>query len=202
MAAEELTNSKEIIDATQSAVMNAAGDVAQVVETVGQEISGHGEAFYQGPEFWVGLAFVTVVLLLARPVGKILNIMLNKRIDNIAKRINEVQKLNEDAQQLLAEYEKKYLNAEKEAKAILRKSEKEIELLKETRLQKLEQEVTIKQKEAEARIRTAQDNALREITNLTSEMTIEVLKKALTDNLSHKTQEQLIDESIEAIAKL
>lgn len=202
MAAENLTNSKEIIDATQNAVINAAGNVAEAVENVGQEISGHGGPFYESPEFWVGLAFVAVVVLLARPVGRLLNVMLNKRIDGIANRITEVQKLNEDAQKLLAEYEKKYLNAEKEARNILKKSEREIEFLKDERLKKLENEMSIKQKEAESRIKAAQDEALREITNLTSDLTIAALKKALEQNLSDKTQDQLIDESIAMIEKV
>lgn len=202
MAAENLTNSKEIIDATQDAVMNAAGNVAEVVENVGHEISGHGGPFYESPEFWVGLSFVAVVVLLARPVGRLLNVMLNKRIDGIANRITEVQKLNEDAQKLLAEYEKKYLNAEKEARNILKKSEREIEFLKNERLKKLENEMSIKQKEAESRIKAAQDEALREITELTSDLTIAALKKALEQNLSEKTQDQLIDESIAMIEKV
>ena len=202
MAAEQTLNNREILDATQNAVIDAAGSVVQVVENVEHEISGHGGAFYENPEFWVALAFVLVVAVLAKPVTRLLNEMLNRRIEAIADRITEAQKLNEDAQKMLAEYEKKYLNAEKEARNILRKSEKEIEFLKEDRLKKLEADMEMKQKEAEQRIKTAQEAAMKEITTLTSEMTIRVLKDVLSKNLDKKAQDCLIEASIEEISKL
>ena len=202
MATEQMMTNSEMMETTQNAVFDAANMVAQVVETVEQEVSGHGGAFYENPEFWVGLAFVLVVLMLARPIGRILNLMLNKRIEAIADRITEAQKLNEDAQKLLAEYEKKYLNAEKEAKNILRKSEREIEMLKDERLKKLEAEMNMKQKEAEQRIKTAQESAVKEITALASEMTIKALKEVLTKSLDKRSQDKLIDESIKTIANL
>lgn len=202
MAAEQTLNNREILDATQNAVIDAAGSVVQVVENVEHEISGHGGAFYENPEFWVAVAFVLVVVVLAKPVARLLNEMLNRRIEAIADRITEAQKLNEDAQKMLAEYEKKYLNAEKEARNILRKSEKEIEFLKEDRLKKLEADMEMKQKEAEQRIKTAQEAAMKEITTLTSEMTIRVLKEVLSKNLDKKAQDRLIEASIEEISKL
>ncbi len=202
MAAEQTLNNREILDATQNAVIDAAGSVVQVVENVEQEISGHGGVFYENPEFWVAVAFVLVVAVLAKPVARLLNEMLNRRIEAIADRITEAQKLNEDAQKMLAEYEKKYLNAEKEARNILRKSEKEIEFLKEDRLKKLEADMEMKQKEAEQRIKTAQEAAMKEITTLTSEMTIRVLKEVLAKNLDKKAQDRLIEASIKEISKL
>lgn len=45
MAAEQTLNNREILDATQNAVIDAAGSVVQVVENVEHEISGHGGAF-------------------------------------------------------------------------------------------------------------------------------------------------------------
>ena len=202
MATGQMMTNSEMMETTQNAVFDAAGAVAQVVENVEHEVSGHGGAFYENPEFWVGLAFVLVVLMLARPIGRIVNAMLNKRIEAIADRITEAQKLNEDAQKLLAEYEKKFLNAEKEAKNILRKSEREIELLKDERLKKLEAEMNMKKKEAEQRIKTAQESAVKEITALASDMTIKALKEVLAKSLDKKSQTKLIDESIKTIANL
>lgn len=57
MAAEQTLNNREILDATQNAVIDAAGSVVQVVENVEHEISGHGGAFYENPEFWVAGCF-------------------------------------------------------------------------------------------------------------------------------------------------
>ena len=56
MPMEQNLPNREIIDATQDAVLNAAGSVANVLENTAHEISGHGEAFYLSPEF--GSAFL------------------------------------------------------------------------------------------------------------------------------------------------
>ena len=196
-------SSQEALEASQEMMFSVADNVADVIEVVEHSVDVHHYgAFYENPEFWVGTAFILVVLFLSKPIGKLIGAMLNKRIDLIANRITEAKKLNEDAQKMLADYEKKFLNAEKEAKAILRKSEKEIEFLKNERLQKMEAEMLIKQKEAEQRIATAQENAIKEITAMTSELTIKTIKEVLAKNLDKSAQSKLIDESIVAIAKM
>ena len=202
MTTENINSGKEIIDAAQNAVMQAADDVSGLIENTAEQLHGHEEIFYQSAEFWVGVAFVLVVLLLAGPVGRLVRSMLNKRIDNITKRIHDAAELRDEAQKLLADYEKKFLNADKEAQAILNKSQKEIEYLKKENLAKLEEEMKIKEKEAEDRITASKEKAAREISDLTSELTIKTVKAAIVKNLDAKTQNKLIDDSISLITRL
>ncbi len=202
MTTENINSGKEIIDAAQNAVMQAADDVSGIIENTAEQLHGHEEIFYQSAEFWVGVAFVLVVLLLAGPVGRLVRSMLNKRIDNITKRIHDAAELRDEAQKLLADYEKKFLNADKEAQAILNKSQKEIEYLKKENLAKLEEEMKIKEKEAEDRITASKEKAAREISDLTSELTIKTIKAAIVKNLDAKTQNKLIDDSISLITRL
>ena len=202
MTTENINSGKEIIDAAQNAVMQAADDVSGIIGNTAEQLHGHEEIFYQSAEFWVGVAFVLVVLLLAGPVGRLVRSMLNKRIDNITKRIHDAAELRDEAQKLLADYEKKFLNADKEAQAILNKSQKEIEYLKKENLAKLEEEMKIKEKEAEDRITASKEKAAREISDLTSELTIKTVKAAIVKNLDAKTQNKLIDDSISLITRL
>ena len=202
MTTENINSGKEIIDAAQNAVMQAADYGSGIIENTAEQLHGHEEIFYQSAEFWVGVAFVLVVLLLAGPVGRLVRSMLNKRIDNITKRIHDAAELRDEAQKLLADYEKKFLNADKEAQAILNKSQKEIEYLKKENLAKLEEEMKIKEKEAEDRITASKEKAAREISDLTSELTIKTVKAAIVKNLDAKTQNKLIDDSISLITRL
>ena len=202
MTTENINSGKEIIDAAQNAVMQAADDVSGIIENTAEQLHGHEEIFYQSAEFWVGVAFVLVVLLLAGPVGRLVRSMLNKRIDNITKRIHDAAELRDEAQKLLADYEKKFLNADKEAQARLNKSQKEIEYLKKENLAKLEEEMKITEKEAEDRITASKEKAAREISDLTSELTIKTVKAAIVKNLDAKTQNKLIDDSISLITRL
>ncbi len=202
MTTENINSGKEIIDAAQNAVMQAADDVSGIIENTAEQLHGHEEIFYQSAEFWVGVAFVLVVLLLAGPIGRLVRSMLNKRIDSITKRIHDAAELRDEAQKLLADYEKKFLNADKEAQAILNKSQKEIEYFKKENLAKLEEEMKIKEKEAEDRITASKEKAAREISDLTSELTIKTVKAAIVKNLDAKTQNKLIDDSINLITRL
>ena len=117
----------EIIDATQDAVLN----VVNVLEETAHELSAHhGEPFYLSAEFWVAMSFVLTVVVLIRPLGKMFVKGMKARSKAISKRIADAVNLKEDAQKMLAEYEGKLRGAEKEAKDILLRSEREIEMIK------------------------------------------------------------------------
>ncbi len=193
---------KEIIEATQNAVMEAAENVSNIIGQTATDMEGPHEAFYMGAEFWVAAAFVLVVIGLARPIGKAVALMLKKRISNIVTRIDEASQLQEDAQKMLAEYERKFLNAQNEADAILKKAQKEVDYFKNESLSKLEQDMKVKTSEADERLNSAKEKAAQEITSLTSELTMEIVKQALLNKLDKTEKSKLIDNSIGLLSKI
>ena len=110
------TSGKEIIDATQNAVMEAVENVSNIIETTTVELDGHHEAFYQGAEFWVAMAFVLVVAALARPIGKTVVALLKKRIACIISRLEEASTLQEDAQNCSQNMKKNFSALKKKLK--------------------------------------------------------------------------------------
>lgn len=193
---------KEIIEATQNAVMEAAQNVSNIIGQTASDMEGPHEAFYMGAEFWVAAAFVLVVIGLARPIGKAVALMLKKRISNIVTRIDEASQLQEDAQKMLAEYERKFLNAQNEADAILKKAQKEVDYFKNESLSKLEQDMKVKTSEADERLNSAKGKASKEITTLTSELTIEIVKQTISNKLGKTEKSKLIDNSIDLLSKI
>ena len=189
----------ELIDATQMAVFDAASDVVGWWDKLVDAVKAN--PFYFEAEFWVAVAFVLVVVALAKPVVKKKKKMFKQRSDMIAERINEAVELKEDAQRLLAEYERKFRSAEKEANDILLKSEREIEVLKRDTLAKLDAEMKVKEKEIESRLRMAEVSASREIADNTADLTIDVVKKILATSLDDKALAKLIDNSIDNLKK-
>ena len=192
----EAVNSEEF-EMLQEAVTKTADAAAAAAESAAH----HYGAFYENPEFWVGLAFVLVVVLLARPVVKMAGAMLVKRIDAIAKRINDAQQLKDDAQKMWVEYEKKYLNAKNEAYEILEKSEREMEILKNERLRKMEEDISIRESDARNRISTAEQQAVKEIRAAGVGLSICAVKNVLKLKLDDKTQDELIENSIALLKK-
>lgn len=192
---------QEIIDATQDAVLSAASNVVSAIEITAQGLGGHNEPFYLSAEFWVAVAFVLAVVVLVKPVGKIFVKMLRARAQGISRKINEAVELKEEAQKLLAEYERKFRGAKKEAADIAARSEREIEMLKKEVLAKLDNEMEIKEREALARLKNAESEATREVVEKTSNLTLAAVRKILDESLDNKALSQLIDVSIDNLKK-
>src|SRR6185437_5250569 len=82
------------------------------------------------PLFWVlvaFLAFVAIVLYYRVPAA--ISRMLDERADGIRKELDEARKLREDAQALLADYQRKAREAENEAQTIIDQAKREAEAL-------------------------------------------------------------------------
>ena len=122
--------------------------------------------------------------------------MLRKRARLIAKRIEDATNLKEDAQKLLANYERKFRGVKQEVQEIVQRSEKEINLMRKESLSKLENAMAVREKEAMAKIKSAQADALKEVAEITSERTVKAVKKVLKDVMTSKDYSRLIDASI------
>ncbi|MBR4106889.1 MAG: F0F1 ATP synthase subunit B [Alphaproteobacteria bacterium] len=192
----------EILDATQDAVLGAAESVANAIENTAQELGAHGhEAFYLEAEFWVGAAFVLVVLMLARPVGKAIMGLLRGRGEQIANRIHEAVTLKEDAQKMLAEYERKFRGAEKEAAEMLKRSEHEVDVLKRDTLLKLEADMKKREQDAKMHLALAESSASDEVAAKTAEITIRAVKEILAKEMDETLHKKLIDDAIKELEK-
>lgn len=190
-------------DALDNAEQIAKGLSAEVqaLETEADFAKHAHEPFYKEGEFWVGFAFILVVVFLFKPVGSMLKAMLIKRRDGIIDQINQAEKLRDDAQVLLAQYEKKFLHAKDEADEILTKSESEIEILKTQTLNGLENELNAKRREVENSIEAATERARKEINALIGAQTVNIVKEKILQNTDAKQHSKLIDNSVENILK-
>ena len=110
-------------------------------------------AFLSTPEFWVAVSFVGFVLLLVyfKIPGKVAE-LLDKRADTIRQELDEARKLREEAQAILAEYQRKQKDAEKEAGEIIRLAQQEAEALAAETRTKLEETLERRTKLAEDKI--------------------------------------------------
>lgn len=193
---------KEIIDATQNAVIDAAENVAEIMEETAVATSGHEhEIFYQSAEFWVAMAFVLTILLLSRPIFKAVSALINKNISQIRNRIDEAAELQLDAEKLLASYEHKFRNVKKEADAILKKSQNEIEYLRKASISRMEQEMAQKEKDVADKLNEAKNSAIKEISEVAGELSIKAARTIILQKLNSKEVDTLIDKSIEKLDK-
>jgi F-type H+-transporting ATPase subunit b len=191
----------EILDATQNAVIEAVDNVSGLItETHQPEVpTAHHEAFYQEAEFWVGAAFILVVVALVKPVGSALKKMLVNYRNNVADSINQAEKLRDDAQELLAKYERMARGVDKEVQSVLDKAVRQAAQVRTELTEKTDQELRRKTKETDHLIEAAQSGILSEINGKAATKAVATAHAYLAQRLTRADHEKLIDDSIENI---
>lgn len=192
-----------LIDATQNVIMNAAENVSEVLGVAGKTAAAEVSEipFYTEVEFWVGMAFILSVCVLCKPLCKFIRQALQNRINRVISDIDEAAKLRDDAQNLLADYQRRFINAEKEAEQIVQTSRKNMQNIKNKELAKLKNDLSNKEKEANRRIAAANAKATEEINAYAGKISIDLANKAIHTYLQTTDKSRLIDEAIADLDK-
>ena len=112
--------------------------------------------FLNAPTFWVMVAFFVFVGALARPISGAIAAALDKRADKIRADLEEAEKLREEAQNLLASYQRQQRDAVKEAEAIVEHAKEEAERLTQQGRERLKAALERREKQAMDRIAQAE----------------------------------------------
>jgi F-type H+-transporting ATPase subunit b len=158
--------------------------------------AGHAVPFYAAPEFWVGIAFVIVVVGAFRPVSKAITAGLDKRSAQIKARLDEAAKLRDDSQAMLAEYQRKQRDAMKEAEDIIAHARGEAERLAKQAAADLEASLKRREQQAIDRIAQAEAQAMKEVRDQSVDIAVAAARKLLAENLSAQQSDALITKGI------
>lgn len=156
--------------------------------------------FFERPETWVGIAFFLFVgLLIYYGVPGLIGKALDDRADAIRKELDEARRLREEAQDLLADYQRKAREAEQEAQTIIDQAKREAEAVAAETRQGLQESVARRTKQAEEKIARAESQAVGEVRAAAVETAISTAEKILREKAAGETGERLISESIDAL---
>ncbi len=147
--------------------------------------------------FWALIAlilFVALVLYLKVPgmVGK----LLDNRVNEIRKELDDARRLREEAQALLAEYQRKAREAEREAEDIVEQARKEADAYAVEAQRRTEDYVVRRTAMAEQKIGQAETQALQEVRALSADVAIAAAEKVLTAHVKGDAGDELIAKSI------
>jgi F-type H+-transporting ATPase subunit b len=152
------------------------------------------------PETWVAVAFFLFVGLgIYLKVPAMLAKMLDERADKISKELAEARKLREEAQALLAEYQKKRSEAEKDAANIVAQAKIEAESYSVETRKKLAETIERRTKQAAQKIAQAEAAAIKEVRTTATEAAIAAASKLVGEAVQGTKGTNLIDESIAAV---
>lgn len=194
----------ELLDATQNAIIGAAENVTEALTLTEEPLTGSQEdiPLYLDVEFWVGMSFVVVVAIIAKPVWRAIKDGLKNNINSVIKQINEAMQLRDDAQKLLADYEKRCRDLNQRVEQISEQAEKNIISYREQELKNLQRELKKKETEVQARIERTTKSAVDEINSSVSSMAVNLAQKAIEKHLSKDDKIRLIDAAITELDRI
>ena len=125
---------------------------------------------------------------------------LDKRADKISGELDEARRLREEAQALLASYQRKQKEAEEQAEQIVKQARKNAEDMAEQARKDLQDRLERRAALAEAKIANAEAQALSEVKAKAAQMAIEASQKLLTTQMTPANHTSLVKKGIEGLS--
>ncbi|WP_422373022.1 F0F1 ATP synthase subunit B [Hoeflea sp.] len=147
--------------------------------------------------FWalVGLIIFLGILVYVKVPGTMAS-ALDKRADQIRNELEQAKKLREEAQQLLAEYQRKRKEAEAEAADLVSAAEREAAALRAEAKAKTEDYVTRRTAMAEQKIKQAETDAINEVRASAVDLAIAASEKLIEKKVDAKASDALFSKSL------
>ncbi len=170
--------------------------------TAGPAVAATGPFFSLGnTDFIVVIAFIVFigVLIYFKVPGKVLA-MLDSRAEGIRSNLNEARGLREEAQTLLASYERKHGDVQAQADRIVAAAKEEADAAAAKARHDLEVSIERRLKAAEEQIESAQANAVKEVRDQAIQISIAAAADVLAKGMDGARASALIDESIKTVS--
>ena len=150
--------------------------------------------------FWATVALVLFLILVAYlKVPGMIGRSLDQRADKIKAELEEARRLREEAQQLLAEYQRKRKEAEKEASEIVEHARREADQFVAEAKQKSEEYVIRRNALAEQKIAQAERDAVNEVRGRAVDLAVESARSVLASKVDAKADAALFASSLEQL---
>ena len=148
--------------------------------------------------FWVAVSFfIFVGILIYLKIPQNVNNLLNSKIIEIKKELDEAEKLKVEAKNLLSDYENKIDKSKKEALEIINLAHKKSEenILKTMKI--FHQLMEDRKKQAGEKIHLMKENALNDIKNISVKISIESVRHLIANSIDKNKLEKIYSQSIE-----
>jgi F-type H+-transporting ATPase subunit b len=151
-------------------------------------------------EFWVAVAFVLFLGgLVYLGVHEMMIKYIDRRRDRIKAELDEAFRLKEEAQALLAQYQRKQREAEQEAADIIAGATAEAERMMAEAKTKMEEFIARRTKMAETKIAQAEAQALADVRAAAAEAAVSAAGKILTQVVKGDIAERLVVKGIDDV---
>jgi F-type H+-transporting ATPase subunit b len=146
----------------------------------------------------VGL-FLFLALLVYLKVPGYITRSLDDRAQRIRNELDEARKLREEAQQLLAEYQRKRKEAEQEAEEIVAAASREAESIVAEAKRRTEEFVERRNAMAEQKIAQAERDAVNEVRSRAVDIAVAAAERILAEKVDGQLNAQLFKKSLQDV---
>ena len=178
-------------------IARVSASVVLMLVAVAPAMAADEESFLQSAETWVAAAFIIFLVGLFRPIKRMLTSTLDGRTDAIKAELDEAQRLREEAQHTLAEYQRKQRDALQEAEGIIAAAREEAERMEKSAAVRTEELLARRQQQALDMIAAAEAQALADVRGLTADVAIEATRQLLAEAMSGDSGDRLVSQAIE-----
>jgi F-type H+-transporting ATPase subunit b len=155
-------------------------------------------ALFSNPVFWVTISFLMfIALILKVKLPGMIGKALDARAEKISAQLDEARTLKEDAQALLAQFQRKQRDAKKEAEAMTSQAREDAALFAKEAEVNLEALIERQAKAGEAKIEAAEANAVKEVKAAAVEIAIGAARNMLEDKLQGDKADSLVNAAID-----
>ncbi len=156
--------------------------------------------FLSDEHAWLVISFIAFLGILWK-FGK--DAMLNAldgRIGDIQKEIQTAESLRIEAQEMLAQYQRKHRDAMQDAEKIIADAKVSAEANRKQAEENLKSNLERREAQLKERIKRMEQSAINEIQTYAADLAMKAATEIITDKLDQKTSEKLIDQSIKDLS--
>lgn len=150
---------------------------------------------------WVAISFALFVFVAFKLGRKSIIDGLDNKIEAIRTEIQTAESLRMEAQELLAQYQRKQRDAEKEAAQILANAKEHARRIQEAAEVELVDAMSRREAQLSDRLKRIEQNAMAEIQGHAAELAVAATTEIIARTLDEKTAKALADNSAQSIAK-
>ena len=154
---------------------------------------------FADPQFWVAVSFAIFIILVFKPISKILNSSLDTKIQDIKNQIQQAEKIKNEMQVEVSNIKKRQNEVKLEIEEININAKERIKYLESDTLSKLNQQKIKREQLANAKIDQMTRDANLSIKNYITQISILSVKSLLEEQLNENEKQKLINKSIEEL---
>ncbi len=164
-------------------------------------INAEGYNFRGDLSIWTAVVFLVVLAILYKAAWGPIREGLQKRESEIAGQIAEAQRKNEEAKQILVDYEKKLATAQDEVRGLIEQGRRDAEKVGRQLLDKAREEAGIERQRAVQQIETATLAALKELADRSATLAVELAGKIVGARLNATDHSRLIEQAVSEFSR-